>query len=84
MKPSRKEFWTVWTLLIAGCVVFWIVVARASYTWLKLEHAREIAECRGDAQEANEHRTQLLSGGRFVRKFDPKLGNSVYTFHKHN
>lgn len=72
-------------------LVFWITIgtaaataAHAAHTIRELEHAAEIAQCRGDAQEANEHRTQLLSKGRFVRQFDPRAGKSVYTFHKPN
>jgi hypothetical protein len=70
----------VWLLIIASCAAFWIAVGHAAYAWLKTEHAAELAECRGEATAANEHVQQLLSGGRFIRQYDPKLGKSIYTF----
>lgn len=55
----------------------------ACHVWLtlqQLEHGLQLAECRSDAEQANELTQQLLSRGRFVRRYDPKTGASVYTF----
>jgi hypothetical protein len=82
-KPSRFQFWLVWFLLVSACVAFWIVIgtaAHAAYTWRKLEHAAELAQCRGEASEAVELNAKLLSKGRFVRQYDAKSGTSIYTF----
>ncbi len=72
----------VWALLILGCLAFWTALGHAWATWHFATYETKLAECRGDANEANEHRNQLLSGGRFVRKFDSKTGASIYTFAK--
>jgi hypothetical protein len=70
----------VWTVILAGCAAFWFAVAHAWVTWRSVAYETQLAECRGDALAAAEHRDQLLSRGRFVRRYDAKTGASVYTF----
>lgn len=59
--------------MAATCMHVWATVSFHEYEG-------ELARCRGDAIEANEHRHQLLSHGRFVRQYDSATNRSIYTF----
>jgi hypothetical protein len=63
----------------AGAIVGAFAVSVASVI-RQAELKAELSALRVEAELAREHADQLLSGGRFVRKYDSKTGASVYTF----
>jgi hypothetical protein len=60
--------------LIAAC---YLVVDLFSEN---METGSQLADCRADLDLATLSRDQLLSKGKFVRRYDPKTGFSEYRF----
>jgi hypothetical protein len=60
-----------------------VAVGETAYLYTeyrRFELAEELEAAHARASEAEQYRDALVSGGRFVRQYDPKTGASIYTF----
>lgn len=70
----RVLFWSAYSAFISGsCVHIWM-------TWRLMRVQDQLVDARGRALYAEACADQLLSGGRFIRTYDPKLGKNTYKF----
>ncbi len=59
------------------------LVGICTFTWAQwkfVEYENRVREAEADAAYARESEQKLLSGGRWVRKYDAKTGQSEYRF----
>lgn len=67
--------------LFLGLICTFVVHVYSQIVYMDYE--QKLAEAKGDAMEARELASDLLSNGRWLLTYDAKLGKKIYTF-KHN